>query len=138
MKKLVALFAALVLVSLPSTASAGKTALGTITLDTVDPHYGQNISFHWAFLKRPQYPTLGVFLNQNGKWVYIAELSVPRELTGSGSVLLTSETSSALPGTIDYNQPSAGQAYLWDERFGGNGPVVITSQVFFTIPAGLP
>lgn len=110
------------------------TDLGTITLVSPQPIvYGHPVTFSWVFTKRPQYPTLGVFAKQGGGWAYIAELSVGRDLTGTASVVISNEMSSALPGTLDTTQPADAQAYCWDEYRGGKQPRPITGQVFFKV-----
>lgn len=131
---LVALCAAL-FIPAPVLAAPPPTPLGTITLDNV-PAYHQAASFHWTFNRKPRWATLGVFCQQQiGSYVYIAELAVPQDPTGSGSVVIDNETSSAVPGTIDYTRPSECQAYLWDERLAEQGkPSALTVLVEFTIP----
>lgn len=110
----------------------GVQPTGTITLDNV-PAYHAAADFHWTLTKKPRYATLGVFCSQGG-WVYIAELGVSQALTGSASVVIENEMSSAMPGRIDYSRPSDCQAFLFDERLvRQDKPAAITAQVFFTI-----
>src|SRR5512143_240501 len=115
--------------------SRPSPSLGTLVLDNVPAYHGPAI-FHWTLTKRPWSGTLGVFASQNGVFVYIAELPIAGELSGSGQVIIESEVSSAMPGKIDYSKPSDCQAFMWDERLVKQGkPPAISNQVFFTIPA---
>ena len=131
-----ALWSLSVLVSMALTTSVVTAApppvnTGTLTLDNTPVYHGV-AAFSWQIDRKPRYATLGVFCRQGDRWVYIAELSVPQ--TGSAGVVIDNTVSSAVPGHIDYSQPSDCQAYVWDERLvAQNKPAVLTNQVFFTI-----
>lgn len=137
MKRLLALFSGLMLVgivSLPVYAAGRQVPLGSISILTTEPYvYDQEITFGYQLQKRPQQPVLGVFCKQGGPWVYISELSVLRELTGTGTISISNATSSTIPGQLDQTQQADCQAFLWDERGGGQQPVAITNQVFFSV-----
>lgn len=116
--------------------SAASPGPGIITLDTPVPAYHADVTAHWALTRRPQLPAMGLLCYQGNVLHYGAELPLTRALTGSGTILLANETSSVLPGTLDYSQPASCQVYVFDDHRGGQPGEVITNVIGFTVPAG--
>jgi hypothetical protein len=131
-KRLARLLALALLVALPSVARA--TSTGSIVIVSTGA-YGDPATFSWTLVKKPQVPTLGVECQQGGQWRYIAELSVARTLTGTASVVVVNEMSSALPGSLDPTLTASCYAAVWDELRSARGPVVLTEWAHFTLEA---
>lgn len=111
---------------------------GTIVLDTLAPAYGQPVAAHWTFAKRASLPALALLCYQ-GHMALGAELGVPRDVTGSGAILLANESSSVVPGTLDYSQPASCQIYVLDDLRGRNGNgTILTNVIGFTVPQETP
>lgn len=122
----------LALVLVPAAvAEAAPPRIGVLALDS-SPTYGGTVAAHWTFARRPQLPAMGVICYQDAAR-YIAELPVSRDLSGSGSVTLANETSSAMPGSLDYALPAHCQVWMFDDHRGGQQGEIITNVVGFDV-----
>ena len=97
--------------------------------------YGDPVAFSWSLPRAVRDGTVGLFCTQPGgpQWEYIAEYPFSGT-SGSASWLLENETSSAVPGHLDYSQPAECSAYAWDEKLVSQGkPPYVANSVSFRI-----
>lgn len=133
------MLAFLLTLAVPVRAGSNGKFLGTFSIAEGPYHYANPVTFTWELAKRPQYPTVGVFCDHpedphDNYYRYLVEYFVPRGLTGSLGVLISNDYSGSLSSRdLDYSRPANCFAFMWDERGGGQQPVVITNGVSFEV-----
>lgn len=120
--------------------AANKDTLGTFSVSPTTLHYGDTVTLSWDLPRRTQAATVGILCRHdfNGgvaDYVYISEWPIGKgSLSGSVGWALINETSSALPGRLDYTRIAYCVAGMWEERPStGKGPYGITNFVSFDV-----